>query len=176
MDFPAPVAKPSLLATCGWVSQSISIRISAATLRCRPTAKEAFRWQRRPARQKSKSKDIQRPQQLLCSMAPQAMGSGRFFGASRRHRNSLVMHRVTSPSQSPRSQALAGPFQHHRHARVWHRHWHHSASGVAAAFAQSTVPPNRSLKRSAIGRAPGPRGRHVYHQPRGPGTLPPSAA
>jgi len=36
--------------------------------------------------------------------------------------------------------------------------------------------PNRSLKRTANGRAPGPRGGSVYHPPRGPGTLPSAAA
>jgi len=32
--------------------------------------------------------------------------------------------------------------------------------------------PNQSLKRTANGRAPGPRGGSVYHPPRGPGALP----
>jgi len=36
--------------------------------------------------------------------------------------------------------------------------------------------PNQSLKRTANGRPPGPRGGSVYHPPRGPGTLPPAAA
>jgi len=54
--------------------------------------------------------------------------------------------------------------------------WLRTTSGPAGACVQSTVPPNPSLKRSAIGRAPGPRGCHVYHQPRGPGTLPLSPA
>ena len=36
--------------------------------------------------------------------------------------------------------------------------------------------PNPSLKRSANGRPPGPRGRAVYHRPRGPGVLPSSPA
>ena len=38
------------------------------------------------------------------------------------------------------------------------------------------APPNPSLKRSANGRPPGPRGGSVYHPPRGPGVLPPSPA
>ena len=36
--------------------------------------------------------------------------------------------------------------------------------------------PNQSLKRTADGRPPGPRGGSVYHPPRGPGALPPAAA
>jgi len=36
--------------------------------------------------------------------------------------------------------------------------------------------PNPSLKRSTVGRAPGPRGRHAYHRPRGHGALPPLPA
>ena len=36
--------------------------------------------------------------------------------------------------------------------------------------------PNQSLRRTANGRPPGPRGGSVYHPPRGPGTLPPAAA
>jgi len=36
--------------------------------------------------------------------------------------------------------------------------------------------PNRSLKRTANGRPPGPRGGSVYHPPRGPGALPLAAA
>jgi len=36
--------------------------------------------------------------------------------------------------------------------------------------------PNQSLKRTANGRAPGPRGGFVYHPPRGPGPLPLAAA
>ena len=36
--------------------------------------------------------------------------------------------------------------------------------------------PNQSLKRTANGRGPGPRGGSVYHPPRGPGPLPSAAA
>jgi len=36
--------------------------------------------------------------------------------------------------------------------------------------------PNQSLKRTANGRTPGPRGGSVYHPPRGPGVLPLAAA
>ena len=36
--------------------------------------------------------------------------------------------------------------------------------------------PNPSLKRSANGVPPGPRGRAVYHRPRGPAVTPPSPA
>ena len=36
--------------------------------------------------------------------------------------------------------------------------------------------PNQSLKRTADGRPPGPRGGSVYHPPRGPGALPSAAA
>ena len=36
--------------------------------------------------------------------------------------------------------------------------------------------PNTSLKRSANGRPPGPRGAVAYPAPRGPGVLPPSPA
>ena len=36
--------------------------------------------------------------------------------------------------------------------------------------------PNQSLKRTANGRPPGPRGGSVYHPPRGPGALPSAAA
>ena len=36
--------------------------------------------------------------------------------------------------------------------------------------------PNQSLKRTANGKPPGPRGGSVYHPPRGPGALPSAAA
>jgi len=45
-----------------------------------------------------------------------------------------------------------------------------------ARMAKPQGTPNPSLKRSAIGRAPGPRGLRVYRRPRGPGTLPLSPA
>jgi len=86
------------------------------------------------------------------------------------------MRSESSASISARAQSLAGFFPPPRCAPCCGRPWLRSAGSAAAAFAVSTVPPNPSLKRSATGRAPGPRGCHAYHQPRGPGTLPLSPA
>jgi hypothetical protein len=52
---------------------------------------------------------------------------------------------------------------------------HGVATGIAGGF-RCQVRPNTSLKRSANGRPPGPRGGSVYHPPRGPGVLPSSPA
>ena len=41
---------------------------------------------------------------------------------------------------------------------------------------EGTVRPNTSFKRTHNGMAPGPRGRLVYHRPRGPGSTPLRAA
>jgi hypothetical protein len=52
---------------------------------------------------------------------------------------------------------------------------HRVASGIACRR-QRTVRPNTSFKRTRNGMAPGPRGRLVYHRPRGPGSTPLRAA
>ena len=52
---------------------------------------------------------------------------------------------------------------------------HQAVTGIAGRR-QRKVRPNTSLKRSANGRPPGPRGAVVYPAPRGPGVLPPSPA
>ena len=52
---------------------------------------------------------------------------------------------------------------------------HRAATGIACRR-QSTVRPNTSFKRTHNGMAPGPRGRLVYHRPRGPGSTPLRAA
>ena len=52
---------------------------------------------------------------------------------------------------------------------------HREATRIAGRR-QRKVRPNTSLKRSANGRPPGPRGAVVYSAPRGPGVLPPSPA
>jgi hypothetical protein len=52
---------------------------------------------------------------------------------------------------------------------------HRAATGIACRR-QRTVRPNTSFKRTHNGMAPGPRGRLVYHRPRGPGATPLRAA
>jgi hypothetical protein len=52
---------------------------------------------------------------------------------------------------------------------------HRAATGIAGGF-RCKVRPNTSLKRSANGRPPGPRGAVAYPAPRGPGVLPSSPA
>jgi hypothetical protein len=52
---------------------------------------------------------------------------------------------------------------------------HRAATGIACRR-QRTVRPNTSFKRTHNGMAPGPRGRLVYHRPRGPGSTPLRAA
>ena len=52
----------------------------------------------------------------------------------------------------------------------------HRADTSIVCRRQRKVRPNTSLKRSANGRPPGPRGAVVYPAPRGPGVLPPSPA
>ena len=55
------------------------------------------------------------------------------------------------------------------------RREHRAATGIACRR-QRTVRPNTSFKRTHNGMAPGPRGRLVYHRPRGPGSTPLRAA
>ncbi len=50
-----------------------------------------------------------------------------------------------------------------------------SIAGIACRR-QRTVRPNTSFKRTRNGMDPGPRGRLVYHRPRGPGSTPLRAA
>jgi hypothetical protein len=52
---------------------------------------------------------------------------------------------------------------------------HRAATGVVGRH-RCKVRPNPSLKRSANGRPPGPRGAVAYPAPRGPGVLPSSPA
>ena len=52
---------------------------------------------------------------------------------------------------------------------------HRAATGIACRR-QRKVRPNTSFKRTHNGMAPGPRGRLVYHRPRGPGSTPLRAA
>jgi hypothetical protein len=52
---------------------------------------------------------------------------------------------------------------------------HRAATGIAGGF-RCKVQPNTSFKRTRNGMAPGPRGRLVYHRPRGPGSTPLRAA
>ncbi len=52
---------------------------------------------------------------------------------------------------------------------------HRAATGIACRR-QRKVRPNTSFKRTHNGMAPGPRGRLVYHRPRGPGSMPLRAA
>ncbi len=52
----------------------------------------------------------------------------------------------------------------------------HRAATRNAGRRQRKVRPNTSFKRTRNGMAPGPRGRLVYHRPRGPGSTPLRAA
>jgi hypothetical protein len=52
---------------------------------------------------------------------------------------------------------------------------HREATRIACRR-QRKVRPNTSFKRTHNGMAPGPRGRLVYHRPRGPGSTPLRAA
>ena len=52
---------------------------------------------------------------------------------------------------------------------------HREATRIACRR-QRKVRPNTSFKRTRNGVAPGPRGRLVYHRPRGPGSTPLRAA
>jgi hypothetical protein len=52
---------------------------------------------------------------------------------------------------------------------------HRATTGIAGGF-RCKVRPNTSFKRTRNGMAPGPRGRLVYHRPRGPGSTPLRAA
>ena len=52
----------------------------------------------------------------------------------------------------------------------------HKEATRIAGRRESKVRPNTSFKRTRNGMAPGPRGRLVYHRPRGPGSTPLRAA
>jgi len=110
-------------------------------------------------------------------------GARRGLGSQVQHSKFISGLSVCSRTSSPLQSMLAGAGYSSFAPRRTSIGAHCSPARLAqtTAFrmsrpAQTQGTPNHSLKRSAIGRAPGPRGCRAYHQPRGPGTLPLSPA
>lgn len=124
-----------------------------------------------------------------CRASPESLSSSVFVGgfsvqvlpgAKRRTLrlpiHATLNHRATvrsTPvhSQARRSSPLRASAEFSKAAQCHGQSW----SGTHLQAWRQAMP-NPSLKRRAIGRPPGPRGRTVYHRPRGPGVLPLSPA